>query len=140
MSNQKTKTSEWQTESSNNSVRLMTWTGAWLLSTALAAFGPKLIWDFHTGLTIVGVLLNLSVGFGMILATKRHLQSMDEMQQMIFRDAAVLTLGVGLVSSSSYELLEDIQLITFEPEISHVILLMGLTFFVGMILGDRKYR
>jgi hypothetical protein len=52
----------------------------------------------------------------------------------------VLTLGVGLVSSSSYELLEDIQLITFEPEISHVILLMGLTFFAGMILGDRKYR
>jgi hypothetical protein len=140
MNQHKSETSEWEAKSTNNSRRLLFWTAAWVLTTALAAFGPKLIWDFHTVATVLGVLLNLAVGFGMILATKRHLQGLDEMHQKIFRDAAVLSLGVGLVCALSYELLEDIRLITFEPEISHVIILMTLTFLVGMIIGNRKYR
>ena len=123
-----------------NATRLMIWALAWVLTTALAAFGPRMIWDFHTGLTILGVLINVGVGFGMIFATKRHLQCLDEMHQKIFRDAAVLSLGVGLVFASSYELLEDIQLIAAQPEISHVMILMCLTFLVGMIAGHRKYR
>jgi hypothetical protein len=140
MNQDKAETSEWEAKSTNNSVRLLSWSAAWVLTTALAAFGPKLIWDFHTVATVLGVLLNLAVGLGMILATKRHLQGMDEMHQKIFRDAAVLALGVGLVCASSYELLEDIRLITFEPEVSHVIILMTLTFLVGMIIGNRKYQ
>jgi hypothetical protein len=76
----------------------------------------------------------------MISATKRHLQGLDEMHQKIFRDAAVLSLGVGVVCAISYELLEDIKLISFEPEISHVIILMTLTFLAGIVAGNRKYR
>jgi hypothetical protein len=140
MSKHKAEKSEWEAKSANNSARLLVWTVVWVLTTALVAFGPKLIWDFHTGLTILGVLFNLAVGFGMIAATKRHLQCLDEMHQKIFRDAAVLSLGVGLVCAISYELLEDIKLISFEPEISHVIILMTLTFLAGMVLGNRKYR
>jgi len=140
MSNQQTETSQWESNSANYSVRLLYWAVTWVLTTALAAFGPKMIWDFHTGLTILGVLFNLAVGFGMISATKRHLQGLDEMHQKIFRDAAVLSLGIGLVCAVSYELLEDIKLITFEPEISHVIILMTLTFVAGTIIGRRKYR
>jgi len=140
MSKHETEKSEWEANSANNSVRLLAWTVTWVLTTALAAFGPKLIWYFHTGLTILGVLFNLAVGFGMILATKRHLQGLDEMHQKIFRDAAVLSLGVGLVCAISYELLEDIKLISFEPEISHVIILMTLTFLAGVLSGNRKYR
>ena len=140
MNKPKTDLGSWQASQKKNTVRLRYWTIAWVLSSALAAFGPKLLWDFHTGLTILGVLINVGVGFGMIFATKRHLQALDEMHQKIFRDAAVLSLGVGLVCASSYELLEDIQLITFQPEISHVIILMCLTFLVGLIAGFRKYR
>ena len=51
-----------------------------------------------------------------------------------------LTLGVGLVVGTSYELLEDIKLITFEPEISHLTILMCLTYFIGIILGNRRYQ
>ncbi len=51
-----------------------------------------------------------------------------------------LTLGVGLVVGVSYELLEDIKLITFEPEISHLILLMCLTYCIGIIVGNRRYQ
>ena len=90
--------------------------------------------------TVLGVLVNIVVGFGMILATRRHLLGLDEMQQKIFLDAGALTLGVGLVCGLSYELLEDIKLITFEPEIPHLAILMCLTFMVGMVVGHRKYR
>ena len=98
------------------------------------------MWNFDTLLTTLFVLINLGIGFGMIVATKRYLKGLDEMHQKIFLDAAVLTLGVGLVCGNSYELLEDIRLITFQPEISHLILLMCLTFLTAMIVGHRKYR
>jgi len=140
MSKTTSDSSDWATSNKRNVVVLRYWTFAWVLSTALAVFGPKLIWDFQTTLTILGVLLNLGIGFGMILANKRHLQGLDEMHRKIFLDAGALSLGVGLVCGLSYDLLEDIRLISFEPEISHLVILMCLTFLVGIISGHRKYR
>ena len=75
----------------------------------------------------------------MIYANKQHLLGMDEMQRYIQHEAMALTLGVGLVLGMSYELLEDIKLISFEPEISHLIILMCLTYCIGIILGNRRY-
>ena len=123
-----------------NTSRLAYWTIAWVATTALAAFGPRLIWNFDTLLSILGVLLNVGVGFGMIMATRRHLRGLDEMQQKIFLDAGALALGVGLVCGIGYEQLEDMKLISFEPEISHLVILMCLTFIAGKIAGHRKYR
>ena len=140
MSYSKTESSNWAKRNAKNTVRLGIWTGAWLVTTALLAFGPKLLWDFNTPLTVLAVLVNLAVGGGMILANKTYLGGLDEMQQKIFRDSAALTLGVGLVAAVSYEMLEDIRLISFEPEISHLVVLMCLTFLGGMIAGHRKYQ
>ena len=123
-----------------NTLRNLYWTAAWLASFAVAAFGPRLIWDFATLPTILGVLINLGVGFGMIVVNKRNVRGWDELGQKIFLDAAAFTLGVGLVCGLSYELLEDIRLISSEPEISHLVILMALTFMAGMIAGHRKYR
>lgn len=130
----------WHTSQKKNTVRLRYWIVAWVLSSALTAFGPKFLWDFHTGLTILAVAINLAMGFGMIVANKRYLQGLDEMHRKIFLDAGALSLGVGLVCGLSYELLEDIKLITFEPEISHLVILMCLTLLAGMIVGRRKYQ
>jgi hypothetical protein len=33
-----------------------------------------------------------------------------------------------------------VGLISFEPEISHLIILMCITFLVGMVAGHRRYR
>jgi hypothetical protein len=140
MNKSTTDQNSWTASNRRNTLVLAYWTAAWLVSVALAAFGPKLMWNFETFPTVLAVLINLAIGLGMIVATKRHLAGLDEMQQKIFRDAALLTLGVGLVFGNSYELLEDIRLITFQPEISHLIILMCLTFMTGMILGHRKYR
>lgn len=130
----------WQSNQRNNSVRLMYWSIAWVASMAFAAFGPRLLWDYQTGLTVLGVVVNLAIGGGMILANRRYLQGLDEMQRKIFLDASVLSLGVGLVCGLSYELLEDIKLIAFQPEISHLVILMCLTFLVGIVMGHRAYR
>jgi len=140
MSKQKTDSNAWAASTARNTVRLGFWTLGWLATSALVAFGPKLLWDFATLPTILSVLANLAVGFGMILATRRHLRGLDEMHQKIFLDAGALSLGVGLVCGLGYELLEDIRLISFEPEISHLVVLMCLTFLAGMIAGHKKYR
>ena len=140
MNKPQTDSGSWQASQKRNTVHLRYWTSAWVLSLALAAFGPKMLWDFQTGLTILGVVINLAVGFGMIVANKRYLQGLDEMHRKIFLDAGALSLGVGLVCGLGYELLEDIRLITFQPEIPHLIILMCLTFLAGLILGHRKYQ
>jgi hypothetical protein len=135
-----TDKNNWAASNRRNTLVLAYWTLFWLVTLALAAFGPKLWWGFETIPTVAAVLINLAVGLGMILAMKRHLAGMDEMQQKIFRDASLLSLGVGLVFGNSYELLEDIKLISFQPEISHLIILMTLTFMAGMMIGQHKLR
>ena len=140
MIEKKTDAVDWESNQKKNTLHLGYWTFAWVVTMAIAAFGPKLIWDFATLPTVVGVIFNLAIGFGMIMANKRHLRGLDEMHQKIFLEAGALTLGVGLVCGLSYELLEDIRLITFEPQISHLVVLMCMTFLGGMIAGHRKYQ
>ena len=136
----KTETSDWAASNSQNITRLRYWIVAWIAASALVAFGPGFLWNYNTSLTIAGVLLTLGIGFGMIFANKTYLHGMDELHQKIFLDAGALTLGVGLVCGLSYEMLEDIKLIPFEPEISHLVMLMCLTFLAGLINGQRKYQ
>jgi hypothetical protein len=140
MNDPKTRSNDWTAINRSNTTRLKYWTFAWVATMAVAAFGPKYLWDFATLPTILGLLVNLGVGFAMIVANKRYLRGLDEMHQKIFLDAGALTLGVGLVCGLSYELLENIKLISFEPRISHLVVLMCLTFLAGMILGHRRYQ
>jgi len=140
MNDQNSSTNQYAISNRKNTSRLRNWTLAWLVTSALAVFGPKLIWDFDSLLTILGVIINLAVGFGMIWANKQHLRGLDELQQKIFLEAGALSLGVGLVCGLAYAVLEDIRLINFEPEIAHVVILMCLTFLAGMVNGHRKYR
>jgi hypothetical protein len=140
MNDLKTRPNDWAAINRSNTTRLKYWTFAWVATMAVAAFGPRYLWAFATLPTILGLLVNLGVGFAMIVANKRYLRGLDEMHQKIFLDAGALTLGVGLVCGLSYELLEDIKLISFEPKISHLVVLMCLTFLAGMILGHRRYQ
>ena len=135
-----TDTCDLTARTKKHTLRLGCWTGAWVLATAGAAFGPRFLWDFNTLPTMLGVLVHIGIGFGMIRMFRQHLLGLDELQRKIQLDAMALSLGVGLVVGVSYELLEDIKLITFEPEISHLILLMCLTYCIGIILGNRRYQ
>ena len=127
-------------QTKKNTKRLFIWSVVWVLATAGVAFGPKNLWNFNTLPTILGVLIHIGIGFGGIMVFKQYLLELDELQRKIQLDAMALSLGIGLVLGSSYELLEDIKLIPFEPEIPHLIILMSLTYVVGTVLGHRKYQ
>ena len=63
-----------------------------------------------------------------------------KLQQKIQIDAMALSLGVGLVIGLGYQSMGQTNLIPFEAEVSHMIMLMSLTYIVGIFAGLRKYR
>ena len=138
--NTETKTNKAYSRGRVSEAKVIYWCLAWLLATAGATFGPELLWGYGTLITSIGIAIQLALGFGMICAFKGVLLAMDELQRLIQLEALSLALGVGVVVGLSYELLEDVKLITFEPEISHLIMLMSLTYMFGLFLGNRRYR
>ena len=140
MDHLKTDSSNWAARSKKNTMRLGYWTGTWLVTMAAATFGPLIVWPSNQLLTILAILLNLGAGFGMIVANKLHLQGLDEMHQKIQLEAMALSLGVGLVVGLGYSMMDVTNLITFDAEISHLVILVGLTYGAGVFVGLRKYR
>ena len=123
-----------------NTRQLVLWTLAWLASTALLRFGAEYIWDYQPAYSISALVTHLALGFAMIVANVKHLSKLDELQRKITMDAMGITLGVGLIAGIAYEQLEDIKLISFEPEISHLIMLMSFTYIITIFVGNRKYQ
>jgi len=130
----------WQNNVKRQTVKLGYWTLAWLVSMAVASFGPKFLWQSSELITVLAIGINLLIGFGMIYANKNHLKSLDELQQKIYLEAMGLTLGVGLVVGLAYSNLDVANIIASDAEISHLVILMGLTYLGAVIFGTRKYR
>ena len=107
---------------------------------AVAAFGPTFLWESNTWPNLLAILLNLGFGIGWIGANNRNLRGMDELQQKIQLEATALSLSVAVVAGLSYELLEDAHLIGFQPEISHLVILMSLSYAFGLFTGNRRYQ
>ena len=120
--------------------RLALWTLAWLASTALLRFGAEYIWDYQGAYSIFALILHFIMGVAMIMANIKHLSKLDELQRKITLDAMGITLGIGLIAGIAYEQLEDIKLITFEPEINHLIMLMAFTYIISIFIGNRNYK
>jgi len=129
----------WAANTVRNTKLLGYWTGAWLVTTALATFGPIFLWS-DKFVTVATILLNLAMGAGMILANIRHLKGLDEMHQKIQLQAMGLALGVSIVAGLGYSMLDVANVIASDAEISHLIILMGITYGIGIVTGLRKYR
>jgi hypothetical protein len=123
-----------------NNSQLALWTLAWLVSTAFLRFGAEYIWDYQPTYSIYALILHLTLGFALIVANIKHLSNLDELQRKITMDAMGITLGVGLIAGIAYEQLEDIKLISFEPEINQLIMLMAITYIIATLIGNRKYK
>ena len=131
---------KWCDNTRKNTVNLAYWTGAWVLTIALVSFGPKFLWNENDTVTIIAILVNLAIGIGVILANKRHLNSLDELQRKIQLEAMSLTLGVAVIFGLSYSMLDITNLISYDAEISHLVILIGLTYLAGTIIGNMRYR
>lgn len=122
-----------------NTVRLAGWTLAWLVTMALAVFGPKFLWDASLPVTVTAIALNLAAGIGMIVANIRHLKGLDELQQKIQLEAMGLALGVAVVFGLAYSTLDVTDVIPFDAEIAYLVILVALTYLAAVFFGQRRY-
>ena len=122
-----------------NTANLFYWTAAWVVSLAVAVFGPTFVWESKV-VTLGVIPLNVAMGVGMIVANKRHLDGLDELQRKIQMDAMAFALGVGLVAGLAYSTLGITDVITGDAEISFLVILIAMAYIGGILLGRRKYR
>jgi hypothetical protein len=116
------------------------WTGGWALTVALASFGPKHLWDSDPTISTFAIFINAIVGVGMILMNRKYTNGLDEMQRKVVMEAKALALGVGVVGGICYTMLDATNIISFDAEIGHVIILIGITYIVATIVGTLRYK
>ncbi|MCH8014377.1 MAG: hypothetical protein IH823_06250 [Candidatus Dadabacteria bacterium] len=99
------------------------------------------LYEWHSSalISILAIVINAGIGIGMIVTYMRFLTELDELQRKIQLDSLALSMGIGLVGSFSYSLLVTAKFIS-DAEISDIILLMVLTYMVGIIVGQVRYR
>jgi hypothetical protein len=123
-----------------NTIRLACWGGAWLAATALMGFGPKFLWNKALVFTLLAVGLNVAVGVGMILANKRYIAELDELQQKVYLNALAITVGVAVIAGIPFSVLNKYHVIPFNADISFLVILMSLTYVVSVAYGNWRYR
>lgn len=74
MTKQKNNSIDWPGQTKETTIRLAKWTILWMLTVAIPAFGPVLFWGENNLINTLAILLNVSVGIGMIMATINHLK------------------------------------------------------------------
>ena len=123
-----------------NSKELKIWTLAWTLSMAIATFGPQFLWNEESIGTLLAIIVNLILGVRMILANRKIINSGDELQKKIQLESLGLTLGLAVIVGLSYSLLDQMNLISGNAEISILVLFIGITYLVTMTVNNRKYK
>ena len=123
-----------------NQTRLAIWTFAWTASTALAAFGPKYLWDDATGPSAMAILLNVGIGIGMILANRRLIDGLDELERKIHLESLALTLGLTMIVGIGYSLLDITNVIPWDAEISFLVIFMGLCYITTLVINQKRYN
>ncbi|MFD2164775.1 hypothetical protein ACFSJY_00720 [Thalassotalea euphylliae] len=123
----------------SNTINLAIWTSLWLISQALSIFGKPYVGTEQQWIVYLLVAANVGTGIMMILANKKHLLGLDELQQRIHLNAMGITLGVGLVFGIAYSTLTSLGVIEAGAEISHLMLAMGISYIVMVLLGTKHY-
>ena len=131
---------EWKAKGKKNTINLAIWTLAWVLSMALVTFGPMFIWEDNKTITWVVVVLNFLLGIGMILSNIRHMNGLDELQKRIQLEAMAVALGMAVVAGLSYTVMDQKDLIEHDADISFLILIIGATYMIGLLFGQKRFK
>ena len=140
MEKQTNISSSWSKNTKKNTVRLFGWTIAWVITLAITTFGRLFIWEGDEIISLSAILINLLIGIGFIIANKDYLKGLDELQQKIQLEATALSLVVGVVVGITYSSLAQAKIVHSHAEISNLIILMGLTYSIGIFFGNRRYK
>jgi hypothetical protein len=123
-----------------NILNLAFWTGAWVITMAISTFGSLYLWESNALLSLLAILLNFAVGIGMILANIRHLNSLDELQRKIQLEAMGIALGLAVVGGLAYSSLDQTNIIGYNAEISHLVILIGISYMAAILIGNSRYQ
>ena len=125
-----------------NGARLAVWTLVWLVTLAIARFGPDMLWHGQPAASWIAVIVNVVMGVGLILAYARYLRGVDELQQKILLDATAVALGVGLVGGFACAAANSAELIHLNVNLALALLLsgMGVTYALAAVAGTLRYR
>lgn len=122
-----------------NANTLNLWALAWAANLAIITFISGYEWYSAPLPITLAFVLSVGIGLGMILAYKRYLKVLDEMERKIQLDALALSVGVTLVVFGGYSILDKAG-VAPELEAPHLIVLIALTYVVGIIAGRIRYR
>ena len=118
---------------------LMAWTFAWVASLAFLSGGVNYLWDSLL-ITKIGLLINLAIGVGMIIANKNLFNHYDELQKKIQFEAMALTLGLAVVVGVVYEISFDFGVIDSEPEFEYLVFFICFSYIASTIINSLRYR
>jgi hypothetical protein len=104
------------------------------------ALGPKFLWNKALGFTLLAVGLDVALGVGLILANKKYLEELDELQRKVQLNSLGITVGVGMIAGIPYSVMNSYHVLPFHADVSHLVMLMGLTCVVSNLYGTRRYR
>ena len=118
---------------------MLAWTLAWVVSLAFLSYGANFLWD-NLLITKIGLLINLAIGVGMIIANKNLFKHYDELQKKIQFEAMALTLGLAVVVGLTYEVSFDFGVIDSEPEFEYLMFFISFTYITSNIINSRRYK
>ena len=118
---------------------MLAWTLAWMVSLAFLSYGANFLWD-NLLITKIGLLINLAIGVGMIIANKNLFKHYDELQKKIQFEAMALTLGLAVVVGLTYEVSFDFGVIDSEPEFEYLMFFISFTYVTSNIINSRRYK
>ena len=120
--------------------RLAVFTCLWLISLAMVYVGHRYFWEESVVFSGVMVLANVLAGIAMMWANKKLLNGLDELEQKIQLEAMAFALGTGLVGGFAYSALSQTGVLPFDAHISHLAVLMALTYLAATVRGVKKYQ
>ena len=118
---------------------MLGWTLAWVASLAFLSGAENTLWN-DLIYTKIGLLINLAIGIGMIIANKNLFKTYDELQKKIQFEAMAITLGLAVVVGIVYEVSFDFGVIDSEPEFEYLMMFICFTYIVSTIVNSSRYR
>ena len=118
---------------------MLAWTLAWVASLAFLTGAENSLWD-NIIFTQIGLIINLAIGIGMIIANKNLFKTYDELQKKIQFEAMAITLGLAVVVGLTYEVSFDFGVINSETEFEYLVLFISFSYTASNIINSRRYR
>ena len=122
-----------------NERRIVGWSMAMALTFVAATFVITGDIVTHAAATVVLAVGVAALGVVLVLAYRRFIDQTDELMRKIQLEALALTVGAGWVSAFVYSLLQNGDLVSAEWATTTLIMVLAITYTIGVVLGRRRY-